>query len=88
MVRMSSRPDFHIHNLESILLPAVNIVGFDSKSAYLCGKIRASLEKSGALSQWTDLQIASITISNDFTLVTGNLKHFRRIPNLKIENWL
>ena len=84
----SPPPNFHIQNLESILLPAVNIVGFDSKSAYICGQMRASLEKTEALIPWADLQIASITISNDFTLVTGNLKHFNRIHGLNVENWL
>ena len=84
----SHRPEFHIQNLESILLPAVNIVGFDSKSAYICGQMRASLEKTGALIPWADLQIASIAIANALTMVTGNLRHFNRIPELNVENWL
>jgi len=25
---------------------------------------------------------------NDATLVTRNLKHFRQVPNLKVENWV
>lgn len=29
----SSRPEHHLENLESILLPAVNVFGFDSKAA-------------------------------------------------------
>jgi len=40
-------PKYHLNNLESILLPAVNIVGFDTKAAYVCGRIRAELEKRG-----------------------------------------
>ena len=84
----SSRPDFHIRNLESVLLPAVNLVGFDSKSAYICGKVRASLEKQGIPISWADLQIASIAIANEFTLITGNLRHFNRVPGLNVENWL
>ncbi len=28
----SQRPEYHLNNLETILLPAVNIVGFDAKS--------------------------------------------------------
>jgi len=84
----SHRPDFHIQNLKSVLLPAINIVGFDSKSAYVCGKVRASLEKKGLPVPWADLQIASITIANEFTLIAGNLKHFNRIPGLTVENWL
>lgn len=30
----SSRPDYHIERLGMLLLPAVNIVGFDTKSSY------------------------------------------------------
>jgi predicted nucleic acid-binding protein len=25
---------------------------------------------------------------NDLTLVTGNVRHFARIPDLRIENWI
>jgi tRNA(fMet)-specific endonuclease VapC len=34
-----------------------------------------------------DLLIATITLANDATLVTRNLKHFRRVPRLRLENW-
>ena len=43
----SPRPEYHLNNLEKILLPAVNIVGFDAKAGYICGRIRAQLEKRG-----------------------------------------
>ena len=32
--------------------------------------------------------IAAVALSNEMTLVTNNEKHFERIPNLTIENWL
>lgn len=35
-----------------------------------------------------DLLIASITIANRATLVTRNLRHFKQIPGLKVENWV
>lgn len=34
-----------------------------------------------------DLLIASIVLANDATLVTRNVRHFKRIPDLKIVNW-
>jgi tRNA(fMet)-specific endonuclease VapC len=35
-----------------------------------------------------DLLIASITLANRATLVTRNLRHFKQIPGLKLENWV
>ena len=84
----SSQPRSHLENLEKILLPAVNIVGFDSKSAFVCGSIRASLESKGIPLALADLEIASIAISHDLILVSGNTRHFSRIPELRVENWL
>jgi tRNA(fMet)-specific endonuclease VapC len=35
-----------------------------------------------------DLLIASITLANRATLVTRNLRHFKQISGLKVENWV
>jgi tRNA(fMet)-specific endonuclease VapC len=35
-----------------------------------------------------DLLIASSTLANRATLVTINLRHFKQIPGLKVENWV
>jgi tRNA(fMet)-specific endonuclease VapC len=84
----SERADYHLSNLEKILLPSVNVVGFDSKAAYVCGQLRAELERKGQSLDLADLEIAAIAIANEFVLVTGNTKHFQRIQVLRIENWL
>ena len=84
----SQRPEYHLKNLETILLPAVNIVGFDTKAAYVCGRIRAELEKRGTSLDLADLEIASIAIANNLTLITNNVRHFKRVPLLQFENWL
>ena len=79
----SSRPAYHLNNLEQILLPSVNVVSFDSKAACVCGRLRAELEKKGQ-----PLEIASIAIAEDLILITGNIRHFCRIEGLRLENWL
>jgi len=83
----SDRSEFHLQNLERILLPVVNIVGFDTKAAYVCGRLRADLEKLGTPLDLADLEIAAIAMAGDFTLVTGNIRYFDRVEGLRIENW-
>lgn len=35
-----------------------------------------------------DLKIAAIVLANDATLLSRNLVDFRRVPNLKVEDWI
>jgi tRNA(fMet)-specific endonuclease VapC len=83
----SGRPDYHLSNFGNMLLPSVNVVGFDSKAAYVYGRLRAELEKKGTPLDLADLEIAAIAIAGESVLVTGNIKHFQRIPALLMENW-
>ena len=67
---------------------AIQVVGFNLKTAYICGALRTELETIGMPLSLADLQIAAIAIANDLVLISGNLQHFNRIPHLKAENWL
>ncbi|MEK6625919.1 MAG: type II toxin-antitoxin system VapC family toxin, partial [Bdellovibrionota bacterium] len=60
---------------------------FCHESAKIFGQLRAELEKKGTMIGVFDLQIASIAIANDMTLVTNNEKEYSRLSGLKIENW-
>ena len=84
----SQRTAYHLKNLVDLIVPSVNILNFDSQSAFIYGEIRADLEIKGNIISHIDIQIASITIAHDLTLITGNTKHFSRIDRLKLENWL
>jgi predicted nucleic acid-binding protein len=73
---------------ESVLLPRATILPFALSAAKKYGEIRSFLEKQGTPLAHADLQIASIALSMNMTLITGNLKHFKRVPQLSVENWL
>ena len=73
---------------EDVLLPRATILSFDFSAAKKYGEIRSFLEKQGIPLAHADLQIASIALSMNMTLITGNLKHFQRVPGLAVENWL
>ena len=51
------------------------------------GKIRSLLEKKGKSIGGNDLWIAAHALSLDVILVTNNQKEFKRVAELKIENW-
>lgn len=52
------------------------------------GEIKAVLSQKGLRIDDMDLLIGASATSNDFTLVTDNVKHLERIPEIKITNWI
>jgi len=35
-----------------------------------------------------DIMIGSIALCNELTMVSANTKHFQKISDLRVENWL
>jgi predicted nucleic acid-binding protein len=66
----------------------VEVLPFDAEAAEVYAEVRAGLEAGGQRLDEPDLRIASISLARDLTLVTGNVRHFGRVPELKVENWL
>ncbi|KAF3978121.1 MAG: type II toxin-antitoxin system VapC family toxin [Methylococcales symbiont of Iophon sp. n. MRB-2018] len=52
------------------------------------GSIRALLRKQGTLIGNNDLLIAAHARSLDSVMVTNNIREFKRVPNLTLENWI
>lgn len=70
------------------LLATLPVVSFDEGAAYRYGVTRAQLERAGRRLDDPDLRIASIALAHDLVLVSGNQRHFRRVPDIRLENWL
>ena len=60
---------------------------FDDLAARKYSIIRTQLEKDGEVISERDLQIASIAMANKLIVVTHNVKEFKRIGNLDVEDW-
>lgn len=62
------------------------IVPFDERAAQSYGRVRKALRHSpiGPL----DTLIAAHAASLGAAVVTGNVRHFRRVPDLAVENWI
>ncbi len=78
----------HLENIEKRILPAVTVLSYDAPAARLYGEIRARLEDAGRPLADADLQIAATALTHDLELVTGNLRHFTRVPGLRISRVL
>ena len=51
-------------------------------------QLRADLERRGERLDNMDLFIASTALEHQLVLVTGNGRHFTRIPDLVLEDWI
>ncbi len=51
------------------------------------GSLKAGLETEGIRLDDFDVMIASTAIHLNYTLVTNNVRHFERVPDLTVENW-
>ena len=71
-----------------LVIGALPVLPFDERAAEAYGPLRARLESDGRRLDEPDLRIASIALSRGLVVVTGNVRHFNRVPDLKVENWL
>jgi len=82
----SSDPERH-HTQLSRFLCAFETLNFDSEAAEHYGQIRSALEKQGQPIGPLDLLIAAHARSQRVTLVTHNVREFKRVPGLVVETW-
>jgi len=73
---------------EKLVLPALEILDFDASCAEVYGPLRRDLEARGERLAEADLMIASIALRHKLVLVSGNIRHFGRVPGLELVDWL
>ena len=69
-------------------LESLAIVPFDAAAARVYGQIRTILQQRGMPIGPLDMLIAAHAIALDVPLATNNVREFRRVPGLRVENWL
>ena len=77
-------------NLEAIeeFISHLDVLPYDAKASQHYGQIKAALEKKGEVIGENDIHIAAHAISQGLVLVTNNLREFKRVANLALENWV
>lgn len=84
----SGRAEHFLEKLNKYVLSGLTVLPFDREAAEAYGRIRAQLERAGTPLPEPDLRIAAIGLARSLSLVTGNIRHFNRVPGLRVENWL
>ena len=70
------------------LLGEIDVLPFEAPADADYGAIRASLESAGTPIGGNDLLIAAHAKALGATIVTANREEFRRVRDVKVENWL
>ncbi len=85
-IAKSKNPQKRKEQLDSLLL-YIKVFPFASKEAKLAASVRAELERLGTPIGGYDTLIAGTALSTNSTLITHNTKEFKRVQNLKMEDW-
>ena len=64
------------------------LVSIRKETVEKAGEIYAYLKKEGNLIEDADILMASTAIVEDLVLITNNIKHFKRVKGLRIDNWI
>lgn len=70
------------------VLSRVQILSLDYEHALRAGDLLARLREAGKPIGVEDTLIGAIALVENASVVTGNTRHFSRIPGLRLENWL
>ena len=77
-------------NLEAVeeFVSHLDVLPYDAKASQHYGQIKAALEKKGQIIGENDIHIAAHARSHGLVLVSNNVREFKRVPNLVLENWV
>ncbi|MGA8809190.1 MAG: PIN domain-containing protein, partial [Thermoanaerobaculia bacterium] len=82
----SSSPPKTLRLIENFLRPLM-LIDFTSEDAIAYAAVRAKLERAGTPIGPLDTLIAAQAIARRLTVVSNNVREFRRVAGLTIENW-
>jgi tRNA(fMet)-specific endonuclease VapC len=70
------------------ILSEIAVLPFGAPADEAYARIRTALEAAGRPIGGNDLLIAAHAFAEGATLVTANVREFRRVGGLTVENWL
>jgi len=70
------------------VISQVQVISLGPEEGLIAGDLLARLRKKDQSIGLEDILISSTAIAHNLVLVTANIKHFSKIDELTVENWL
>lgn len=83
-----SRAPRNNNALVKAFLESLSVLGLDAPAVEIFGEAKALLERQGQRLADADLLIAAIALGHRAIVVTGNRRHYERIPGVTVEDWI
>jgi tRNA(fMet)-specific endonuclease VapC len=86
----AEKSERRLENLQAIthFAALLEVLPFSPKAAAHYGQMRAELERAGRVCGPHDMLIGAHARSEGLIVVTNNIREFKRMPGLRIENWV
>ncbi len=83
----SSAPQAN-RSLVDDFLATLPVLGLDRPATRRFGELKTLLRQRGEGLADADLLIASIALARGAVVITGNRRHYERVPNVELEDWI
>ncbi len=83
----SVKKEKNLNNI-NLLLSKVSVIHSKNSIAENFGILKDKCVRTGNIIDGADLLLASFALDYNMIFVTNNIKHFKNIKNLEIENWV
>lgn len=87
VVALGGRPE-HFQRLQAFLNPLHAILPWDRAAADAWAQVYTTLKDQGTPIGPQDTMLAAHALSVQVAIITNNVKHFRRVESLSVENWV
>ena len=84
----AAHPTTFWNRVDREIISHLKVLSFDHEAAIEAGNLFVHLQKKGEPIGSEDVMIAAIAKRFGAIVVTGNVRHFERVPGLRVENWI
>ena len=82
----ADRPEDEVRRIEAVLAD-YTVMAFERRHAARAGRLSGALLRRGTMIDPIDAEIAGMALEERLPVLTRNVRHFERLPGLRIETY-